>query len=91
MKEAADQAASIQPRALGAPLYGKIPERRTCNREQHHNSTYFHGLIERSIFNVGDVVITVHCHRNLRLPREAYLGCPGASHYQLKSQIEGSP
>jgi hypothetical protein len=53
---------------FAAPLSGKIPNRRHDSDQHHNNSSYFHALIEHRIFNLGGVVIAVHCHRNLRLP-----------------------
>jgi len=55
---------------FGAPLSGKIPNRRYNSEQRHNNSSYFHAFIEHSIFDFGGVVITVHCHRNLHLQQE---------------------
>ena len=58
---------------FAAPLSGKIPNRRYNSDQHHNNSSYFHGVID-----FGDVAITVHCHRNLRLPQEK---APSGIHY----------
>jgi|GraSoiStandDraft_39_1057311.scaffolds.fasta_scaffold829618_2 hypothetical protein len=84
------EAASIQHRAVGAPLSGKIPARPACNDEQRdNNSNYFHSCIERSIFNVRGAMITVHCHRNLHCCGRRDPDRPGVP-LQLKSEIVGS-